>query len=246
MKRDVFLRIAFVFACLVGFGLHAETPSLSTIKLSPKMRVVHQQGDSNSISLEKIRPFLDKTRIMPAEGLDGTPYVLNAGEDRFLAGVGDTISVKGVLPDHINTFDVYRMGAPLALTDTDEETIGYQVEYIATVNLIEKNQPSRFLVTASRIEIMPGDRLIPSKTYFGGATLTLTQPRQAVLAKIVGVNDESTLNGGLTQIGTHQVVILSAGKNQGVNQGNRLSVYQHPEPVQDPVHSSDSTECAQA
>jgi hypothetical protein len=102
--------------------------------------------------------------------------------------------------------------------------LGTEVEIIGTVRVLQGGDPATTLLTNAKMEIRPGDRLLPvndapyDPTFYPHAATSIP-PHAHVLAFANGMDATSSE-------GPKAVVALSVGAADGVNNGTTFSIYQ--------------------
>ncbi|MGN6314250.1 MAG: LysM peptidoglycan-binding domain-containing protein [Rhodanobacteraceae bacterium] len=102
--------------------------------------------------------------------------------------------------------------------------LGTEVEIIGTVRVLQGGDPATTLLTNAKMEIRPGDRLVPvndapyDPTFYPHPASSLP-PHARVLAFANGMDSVSAE-------GPKSVVALSVGAADGVNNGTTFSIYQ--------------------
>ncbi len=116
-------------------------------------------------------------------------------------------------------------------------TLGYEAQVIGTVEVLRtgsgSDAPVTTLLQSSVMEIRKGDRILPLDThpydsnYYPHAPKTLP-PNMRVIA----------FNGAMYAVGSKQVVALSAGSAEGVDNGQTYAIWQPGERIINDVESS--------
>lgn len=221
-----------------------------TVKLSPQVRSSDGDGAIPSIPIEYIRPFLSQQRVVSENEMDDWPYVVSSYDQRLIAGTGNKIYVRGLDEGETATdYTIYRQGPAYVLpSDADDydrapvvqskynnrevegEVLGYQALYVGEAEVVRGGDPASAIITDSEREIRVGDRLVPQTQQSGfSGDFIPSEPDESIDGRIVSVID------GVSEIGNYQVVVISAGANEGLESGNVLAVYQSGEVVRDTV-----------
>ena len=192
------------------------------VKLAPNMRVSPRDLAIPVIPLDQIGAFLRRHRILGAEDLNNAAYVVAASEERLISAAGDTIYGRGRFPDGERSYGIYRAGDvyrdPITL-----EILGYQGKDIGDAQLLSSNRDEVTTLEVTRVteEVRITDRLLPLEERILDATF---QPRAP------GVDLENAfmiaVDGGVSQIGTTDIVVLNKGARDGLERGHVLAIYQ--------------------
>ncbi len=182
--------------------------------------------------------------------MDDWPYVVSSYDQRLIAGTGNKIYIRGLDDAETATdYTIYRQGPAYVLpSDADDydrapvvqskynyrelegEILGYQALYVGEAEVVRSGDPASAIITDSEREIRVGDRLVPQTQQSGfSGDFIPSEPAETIDGRIVSVID------GVAEIGNYQVVVVSAGADQGLESGNVLAVYQSGEVVRDTV-----------
>jgi len=111
--------------------------------------------------------------------------------------------------------------------------IGTEVEIIGSVRVLKSGDPATTLLTNAKMEIRPGDRLLPvddapyDAMFYPHAARSLP-PYARVMAFANGMDS-------LSSEGPNSVVALSVGNADGVNNGTTFSIYHPGDEITDDV-----------
>ena len=204
------------------------------VKLTPNMRVSPLDLAIPLIPLDDIGPWLLAHRIVDAHALNTSAYVVSGDQRHLLSGPGDRIYGRGPFPDDERAYGIYR-AAGAYIDPVTQELLGYQAQDIGNAKLMSSNldEVTELEVTRITEEVRVGDRLAPLEERILDATFHPRAPeREIVDGYMVAVD------GGLSQIGSMDIVVLNKGKRDGLEIGHVLAVYQAGELVFDKVTES--------
>ncbi|EAQ97575.1 LysM peptidoglycan-binding domain-containing protein [Congregibacter litoralis] len=201
------------------------------VKLTPNMRVTPLDLAIPVIPLDDIDAFLMRHRIIGPEELETSSYVVAGGQEHLITANGDTIYGRGYFPEDERAYGIYRAGDvyrdPLTL-----EVLGYQAQDIGNAQAKSSLSDPVVELEVTRVteEVRITDRLLPLDERILDATF---QPR----APGVDIEDAFMIavDGGVTQIGTWDIVVLNKGAREGLEVGHVLAIYQTGEVVFDEV-----------
>ncbi|HFC53381.1 MAG TPA: LysM peptidoglycan-binding domain-containing protein [Gammaproteobacteria bacterium] len=202
-----------------------------TVKLSPKVRVRELDQAIPTIDPEAIRHFLNRARVASEEELNLAPYVLGGVERRLLSAIpGERIYARGVTGPEAASFGIYRIGKKYLNPADEKDVLGHEVVRVATAVLEKGGDPATLRITGINREIRAGDRLLPlGRDSAADQFLFPRAPRAGTRGSIISVFD------GVTMVGQYQGVVLNLGRQQGIQPGHVLAVYQANGKIQDPV-----------
>ncbi|KZX58134.1 peptidoglycan-binding protein [Halioglobus sp. HI00S01] len=201
------------------------------VKLDPTMRVSPLDLAIPVIPLDEIGAFLARHRVVSADELNQSAYVVSGDQGHLLSTPGDIIYGRGYFPEGERAYGIYRAGDTYRDPFT-EELLGYQAMDIGGAKLLSSNDVRVTELRINRVteEVRNGDRLLPLEEKVLDATF---QPR----APEVEIKDGYmvAVDGGVTQIGTTDIVVLNKGERDGLEIGHVLAIYQTGELVFDKV-----------
>ncbi|MDA3912907.1 LysM peptidoglycan-binding domain-containing protein [Oleiagrimonas sp.] len=229
-----------------------------------KPRIREQGHPISAIPLHQLQMYLRDLRVVKSGVLGKAPYVVGFEENQLRGIPGQFIYVRGlkakpgdrvaiVRPSHI-----YRQysDAPTRIGDTLDSNvamvdgpwsedmrhnghsgfgkiIGTEVRVIGNAKVLRGGDPATLLLDSSTREIRTGDRILPvndhpyDASYFPHAPKSMPQH-----ARVVAFADD------LYAAGRREVVALSIGRADGVNNGQTYSIYEPGKTIHDDVASS--------
>jgi nucleoid-associated protein YgaU len=204
------------------------------VKLAPDMRVQPLNLAIPLIPLDQIGPWLISNRVMDAEDINNSAYIVAGDERRLVSGPGDTIYGRGPFPDGERTYGIYRVGQNF-VDPLTKEYLGYEVRDMGTAKLVSSNRDEVTQLTITRIaeEVLDGDRLLPLEERVLDSSFQPRAPDREIVGGVM-----IAVEGGLTQIGDMSIVVINRGKREGLEVGNVLAVYQAGEHIFDKVSQS--------
>jgi len=221
-----------------------------------------------AIPLSELKMFLKDMRVMDSNAVSSAPYVVGLEESRLRGTVGQNIYVRGlqgepgqrwaiVRPSHVfrgfNQNDA--ASADLVAHDLDSnaamvnspwredsrndghygkgDDLGVEVSVIGTAETLRTGDPATLLLLGSTQEIRSGDRIMPLDESPYDAYYYPHAPKSVPAnAKVIGFAD------AMDAAGPRQVVLLSIGAKDGVENGQTYTVFQPGETIHDDVASN--------
>jgi hypothetical protein len=148
---------------------------------------------------------------------------------RIIAGAGDEIFGRGDFSGDNKVYGIFREGEVFTDPETGE-LLGIQATAVGESRLISvSNDIARLMVNRTHSEIKQGDTLLPTIDEPVRAFFQPSKPEKFVAGEIMAVE------GGVSQIGPMNVVIINLGQREGIEAGNVLQIYRKGENVYDPV-----------
>lgn len=199
------------------------------VKLSPQMRVVDEGEAIPAIPLDDINNFLSRSRIVTIDQLERAPHVISGEAKRLVLGKGDRLYARGEFDSDIYVYGIYRKGETYYDPDTGE-LLGVQALDIGSgrMRAVEDNIAT-LLMTRTTEEVRVGDRLLTEEERAIDSTFFPSAPQNDVNASIIAVE------GGVSQVGKMDVVVINRGEREGMAVGNVLAVYKRGGVIKDRV-----------
>ncbi|MEE8057217.1 MAG: LysM peptidoglycan-binding domain-containing protein [Pseudomonadales bacterium] len=199
------------------------------IKLTPKVRISDLDRAIPAIPLDAISPFLTDSRVVDSAVLTAAPYVLAGSDGHIVSGAGDQLFARGEFKNGHKTFGIFRPGDAYLDPDT-EELLGYQAFSIANAKVIDvESGIATLALNQTSEEVRRGDRLLPDEERLISSNFYPSAPDNETAGYIIAVE------GGVSQIGSMDVVVINKGKREGLDVGHVLAIYRVGENVRDPI-----------
>ncbi len=210
--------------------LNVRRGSLSnTVRLSPTMRSEPIDNAIPAIPLDKINAFLSQSRFVDPGELQTAPYIVAGSEKNIISGAGDQVYARGDFPDGRKVFGLFREGT-LYRDPVTDEVLGVQATDIGEGKIIAQEDDVATLVL-NRVtqEVRNGDRLLANENKPLVAQFQPSAPAEEVSGVILDVQ------GGVTQVGRMDIVMINLGARDGVSAGNVMAIYKVGETVKDEI-----------
>ncbi|HVY08270.1 MAG TPA: LysM peptidoglycan-binding domain-containing protein [Burkholderiales bacterium] len=208
---------------------------LMDAKLSPTIRRQSlASGAIASIPTSAIQPFLNRPLVVGEKELDLAPTLVAGQENRVVMSAGDTMFAKGIAAQENNGWNVFRPGRTLTDPDT-KEVLGHEAVYLGDAQVTEFGDVSTLVLTKTRQEVAPGDRL--AKLPDGQVMSYVPHaPATQVKGRVIAGPD-----GSFSEIASTQVVIINRGSREGMEIGHVLALYRDRPSVK-PANATDPDE----
>jgi hypothetical protein len=201
------------------------------VKMTPNMRVSDLDLAIPIIPLDEIGPWLKWSRIVAEGELNGAPYIVAGSQSHLLSAPGDRVFGRGNFPEGERAFGIYRPGEAY-YDPLTKELLGYQAQDIGNTKLLSSSADSVAELEVTRVteEVRISDRLLPLRERVIDATFHPRPPS-------VEIEDGFMIAvpGGVTQIGTNDIVVVNKGERDGLEVGQVLAVYQSGELIFDKI-----------
>ena len=199
------------------------------VHLDPQVRMTPIERAIPSIPLEAVNAFLNRGRVLADADFKNAPYVLAGKDSHIVTGAGDEIYGRGKFNPDITGYGVYRRGEAYVDPDT-QELLGIQGRDIGTAKLIAlEGEVATMAMNRSTEEVRRGDALLPEEERHINANFFPSAPDNKINGYLLSVE------GGVSQIGKMNVVVINKGAHDGLIDGNLLAIYKKGETVRDTV-----------
>ena len=203
-----------------------------TVKLSPRITSTPLDQAIPAIPFEIVAAFMSKPSVVSREDAKKLPYVVALPGNRVVAGMGDSIYVRGLSGAQPGqTLNIVHLGDPLRDPDGGG-FLGYQGVYTGVARVERaaagtgKNDLAKLVIVSSSRETTPGDRLI-RETLDVPLDFVPHAPARPVGGRIIAVTD------GVNIIGQYQVIAINRGHRDGLEPGHVLAIWQRGERAPD-------------
>ena len=192
------------------------------VKLEPNMRITPLNLAIPVIPLDQINAFLRRHRILGVGDLEESAYIIAGDQGHLLTANGDTVFGRGYFPEGERAYGIYRAGDiyrdPVTL-----EVLGYQGKDIGNAQAQSslKEEVVELQITRVTEEVRITDRLLPLQERILDATF---QPRPP--ATTIENGFMIAVDGGVSQIGPTDIVVINKGAREGMEPGQVLAIYQ--------------------
>ncbi|WP_232056746.1 LysM peptidoglycan-binding domain-containing protein [Methylomonas rhizoryzae] len=211
----------------------------SDTELVPHVRESELQQAIPMIPNEAISQFLSSPRVVNAEELASSPYVLEIVDEHLVGGIGDRFYVRAIEHPEGLSYTVFRPGKPYVSPET-QEILGYEAQYIADAVIERPGDPATLRIMKAEMEVQRGDLIMLSANGEMALNYFPKSPESPVAGSIIQVL------GGVSRIGQHDIVVVDKGLRDGLTVGHTLEIFRRgkividrtrtnePEPVQLP------------
>jgi hypothetical protein len=201
------------------------------VKMTPNMRISDLDLAIPIIPLDEIGPWLKWSRIVAEGELNGAPYIVAGSQNHLLSAPGDQVFGRGDFPEGERAFGIYRPGEAYYDPITNE-LLGYQAQDIGSTKLLSSSAESVAELEVTRVteEVRISDRLLPMRERTIDATFHPRPPSVEIKDGFM-----IAVPGGVTQIGTNDIVVVNKGERDGLEVGQVLAVYQSGQLIFDDI-----------
>lgn len=200
---------------------------LPVVKVKPHIRVEELTKAITTLPRSAIEPFLNRPFFVTEDELERAPYVLANYGNHIISGEGDRIYAEGIKNASVSEFNIVRKGKAYKDPDTGE-ILGYEAINLGVARLVRLGSPQTLVVTKSYKEILNGDSLLPKEPDDTPLNFYPRPPSKDIAGRIIAVA------GGISKIGQYNVIVINKGRDDGLEPGNVLDIYQAGAVVKDP------------
>ncbi|TCO81457.1 LysM domain-containing protein [Plasticicumulans lactativorans] len=187
------------------------------VRLTPQIRAESLEA-LPTVPRDVIQPFLRSAPVLATNTWDDVPYLIASQDGRVTLGAGDRVYARN-LDGGQRVYRVFRPSGRYVDPDTGE-VLGYYAIDVADAELVRPGDPATLLLTHSRREAYPGDRLLATSDDDDLYRFTPHPVAAGFSGRIIGVMDS------VSRIGQYATVVLNVGSCQGLAPGHVLGAYQ--------------------
>ena len=206
-----------------------KTTENRDVKLTPQMRISELTTAIPAISLDVIGPFLSNSRMVDQGLLESSPYVLSGREGHIVTGAGDTLYARGNFTEDEIVYGIYRRAQVFTDPKTGELLVIQARDIGSGKRIGLEGDIATLQINRSNEEIRRGDRLLPQEDRALKSRFEPRAPESQIEGEIIAVE------GGVSQVGSMDVVILNRGERDGLKSGDVMAIYQRGQLVRDDV-----------
>jgi len=211
--------------------------NLRVVKLSPTIRKRQLSKAVPTIPIDAIQQFLTRPSVMSNETIENLPYILHIQDDHLIAGTGDTLYVRGIVPGSTSRYTIVRAGKQyIDIVNGSEMEVGQEATYIGEAKVEKFGDPSTVTITHANREALKGDRLIAAIPQNMEYNFTPHAPKSMINGKIISVVD------GVSRIGQYQTVVINKGSEHGMEKGHVMAIFQTGKTIDDQLNRDKTDE----
>ncbi len=199
-----------------------------TVKLSPTVREQARREAIPTIPPNAIYAFLTAPLVIDADALDDAPYIARGVRNNVLLGKYQQFYARGLTDAEQEGYQLFRPGLPFIDPDT-EEVLGHEAKFLGTARVLRYGDPAKLEIVSALMEINAGDRLQPITPDLALPHYFPHAPDTDVRGRIL-----STVRG-VAEVGPFDVVAISLGTREGIEEGHVLRIMRSPGEGKDPV-----------
>lgn len=173
-----------------------------------------------------IAPFLSQPLIVNEKDMATNPEIVGGQDNRVVMSQGTRIYINKITKGEPLRWHIYRQGEILRDPDT-KIALGREAIYLGEAKITRYGEPASGEVTKQKEEIFPKDRLI-AFTEKPQAAYIPHPPETLVRGKIIKIY------GGVAETGKGNIVAISRGAADGLDEGSVLTIYRTGKYVTNP------------
>lgn len=201
----------------------AERP---TVRLSPRVRVKPRVEET--LPTTTLQPLMFRPRVLDPQAIEGAAYIIAAQDERVIFGPGDKVYVGAA--EQARPFDLYHVvRRDRMLRDPETgENLGIALLPVAEAEIIQAGPVSTARLRNASREAIRGDLLIGFDEE-PDLLFDISHPPEDIQGQVILLFD------AISQIGTHQAVVVNRGERDGVRNGQVLAVWEAGRRAHDPT-----------
>lgn len=200
--------------------------------VQPQIRVESLNNTIPVIPLQHIKNWLQHSTVLPADTLDGIPYIVGIADQRVIAAKDQTVYARGNGLVVGQRYAVYHEGEPYIFTDANgvKYNAGLELTQVASAIAVRgQNDITTLELTESYDrEVRSGDRVLPEYDPMLPSLFFPTSAENITPGGIV-----VRVQGSMDIAARHSVVTIDRGTTHGVQTGDVFNVNQKGQMVTD-------------
>lgn len=201
---------------------------LTVNKLSPQIRREPTHAIT-TIDPSIIMPYLNQSIIVEPEILESAAYVLQGIDDKIILGKDSRFFARGLEDSTATEFLVFKPGRVIQNRFTDKD-YGVEGVHLGLARLVRhEGEITELELVKANQDVRPGDRLLPIDEPTEIPRYFPRRPNVELDTRIISIPK------GIDEAGLRDVVIISGGANQGLENGHVLEVFSYRGEIKDPV-----------
>ncbi len=209
---------------------------LTVNKLTPQIRATPSFAIT-TIKPGRITPYLTQSIIVEPDLLESAAYVLQGVDGKIILGKDSRIYVKGLEPSDATEYMIFKKGRIITdkkagniyskSTGTDYGTEGVHLGMARIIR--HEGEIAELEIIKANLDIHPGDRVAPIDKPTELPRYFPRRPETQIDSLILSIPK------GLNEAGRWDVVIISGGKSDGLEEGHVLQVLSVRGQIRDPI-----------
>ncbi len=212
---------------------------LTVNKLEPQIRATSSHAIT-TIDPSVIMPFLNQSIIVESEILEKAAYVLQGVDGKIILGKNSVIYAKGLEPSEATEYLIFSKGRVISdntaanIYSASSGTIyGTEGIHLGMARIVEfEGDIAKLKIIRANQDIRPGDRIIPIDKPAELPRYFPRRPKTQINSRVLAIPK------GINEAGRRDVVIISGGKADGLEDGHVLEVFSYKGEIRDPITGS--------
>jgi len=213
----------------IGKRIGGPDRPVGDARLQPRIYQTPIDEAISTIPMRAIAPFLTRPQVIDGESLQGAATIVATETNRVYLAQGDTVFAKGV-DENVDRWAIFRSAKPL-VDPVSRERLGHEVQYLGSARIKERTDPVTLEIVEAIEEIGVGDKMLPTEGELVFSYVPRA-PREIIDARLVSIYR------GISETGKLSVVVVSAGKKNGLEPGHVVAMFRNRGTVK---HSEPST-----
>ena len=205
----------------------SNNKQLTTNKLSPQVRSSPSHAIT-TIDPGVIMPFLTQSIVVESELLDNSPYVLEGIDGKLILGKSSRLYATGLTSSDASEFLLFNKGR--IIQDQVTGTVyGTEGVHLGMARLVKhEGDVTELEITRANQDILPGTSIMPIDEPRELPRYFPRRPDKQIDTRVISIPK------GVVEAGRWDVVIISGGKQEGLEDGHVLEVFSFRGQIRDP------------
>lgn len=202
---------------------------IKAVRLEPKIHVTPLDRAIPTIPPHIIEPFLTSAIIVDPGELEQAGHIVSSVEGELVLGKYMSFYARGVSKYDTDNFKIFRVGKTLNDPESGE-LLGIEGIHLGDARMERRSfDVSKLIITGTNREVRPTDRLLP---VYEEIPLPYYQPRPPDPLATGTILHAPT---GVDEVSKFDVVIITGGIRDGLEEGHVLKAMFHRGQATDPV-----------
>lgn len=202
---------------------------IKSVRLEPKVHAEPLGRAIPTIPPHVIQPFLTGALIVEPGELEEAGHILSGVEDELILGKYTKFYARGMEDTSAKEYRLFRIGKSLRHPESGD-LLGIEGIHLGNARMdVEGGDVSKLQIISSTREIRPADRLMPITEEVPLPYYQPHAPAEQITGWIIHAPN------GVNEVGQFDVVIITGGSDEGLEEGHVLKAMLHRGKRKDPV-----------
>ncbi len=191
--------------------------SNKTVTLEPGIRVEPLDKEAiPTIAPNIIGPFLAQPLVIEPKELDEAPIIVAGPDDRVAITANMKAYASKIEDGDGKNWHIYRPGKTL-IDPESKEVLGVEAVFLGDATVTKYGEPAAIQIVRSKEEIFTKDKLVTAPDVIQSSFVPRA-PEADIHGRIMSIY------GGVAETGRNNVIAISRGSNDGLEEGHVLAI----------------------